>query len=97
MIDKICETIAVHVPYTVDEITDLYIQYKSIDKIMGIIDAAMQQQCPLTEVSQDLTQKQSDTKREEVKDVDENFKKRWLKKKQRGIGVQDIRFRFGKD
>ncbi len=97
IIDKICEAIAMHVPYTFNEIKNLYIQHESIDKIMWIIDMAEHKQCMLSEVFLDLKTKSVNTERKEIKDTDENFKKQWLKKRQRGIGVKDIRFRFGRD
>ncbi len=97
LIDKICMVIAIHEPFTIDDIIEKYIESHSVDELLKAIETAKEQKCALGEASLSPPTDATNVVREEVTDMDKNEKRKWLKKKQRGIGVRGIRFRFGKE
>ncbi len=97
LIDKICTVIAIHEPFTIDDIMEKYVESRSIDELLKVIEIAKKQQCSLEEVSLLSSKDPTDVMRTEVTDIDINEKRKWFRKHQRGIGVRGIRFRFGRD
>ncbi len=94
---KICEAIAIYEPFSSNDILELYLEVGPVDKVLATIEVAKESHTTLAEAKNKSEFRSSNVKKPEIKDVDKTFKKKWLKKGQKGIGIRNIRFRFGKN
>jgi hypothetical protein len=100
LLDRICVVIAIHEPFSIDEIVEVYKILESIDELLAVIQKAKEENCSLLDamaMGDSSLPDSTNVKRVEIKDVDDHFRKQWLKKRQRGMGVRKINFRFGQD
>ena len=98
LLQDICATIALYEPFGIDDVENAYLKLKSMDKLLFFLDMAKRNACSLERmIESGPSPEPTDVKVKEVKDVDKEFKKKWLRKGQVGIGIRKIFFGFGKD